>query len=418
MKDFILNKFDKKNNIRTNSALNFFWLGFIIYTLSWVVTTTTYANYIVFQSIQILGLLLFIPNAIRLIQWKFESKYLGFVFSIYCAWQLIVLLRGFQFNYAFLKGQIFDPYEGIFQYLAPLILLFSLKPIYLKKIFYVIVLLSLFFVIYDIFFINDIFQPDSNLTSQAIIEYFSKSLSIPCGFLLLTYPYHSKKRRLLALIIILLTFYLAAIRARRGLMFISINFLVFSYFIYYYNQRIKIITFLLSLLLISSIYLGGLNLFNENKNGMFSYLSERLDEGTTATRDGVEIAFFLDMKPIDWIIGKGINGSYYCPGIDGDRNYRTGIESDYLNIILKGGLISLGLMLLIAIPAIFKGIFYSKNILSKAAGIWILFYIIDIYPTPVTDFTLNYLLVWISIGICYSQTIRNIPESNMKLLLT
>ncbi len=417
MKDFVLN--ENKIDIRTNSTLNYFWLGFIIYTLSWVITTTTYTNYIVFQSIQILGLLLFIPNAIRLMQWKFESKYLMYVFSIYCAWQLTVLIRGFQFNYEFMKSQIIDPYEGIFPYLAPFILLFPLKPFYLKKVFNVILLLSLFYVIFVMFFKSDILLPDSNLTSQAIIEYFSKTLSISCGFLLLTYQYHSKRRRLLVLLIILLTFYLAAIRARRGLMFISINFLVFSYFIYYYNQRKKIITFIFSILLIFSVYFWVLNVFNENENSMFSYLSERLDENTTATRDGVEVAFFLDMKPINWIIGKGINGSYYCPDIDGDgsSDYRKGIESDYLNIILKGGIISLALMLLIAIPAIFRGIFYSKNILSKAAGIWILLYLIDLYPTPVTDFTLNYLLVWISIGICHSRKLRNIPESKIKLLL-
>jgi hypothetical protein len=139
------------------------------------------------------------------------------------------------------------------------------------------------------------------------------------------------------------------------------------------------------------------------------------------SRSEVEQYFFRDLKPIDWIIGKGINGKYFCPmgdGIGGITILRNGIETDYLNIILKGGIISLGLNLLIAIPAIINGLFHSKNLLSKAAGIWILFYLIDLYPSPVTTFSLNYLLVWISIGICYSKELRYLSDEKIKEVLT
>jgi hypothetical protein len=67
-----------------------------------------------------------------------------------------------------------------------------------------------------------------------------------------------------------------------------------------------------------------------------------------------------------------------------------------------------------AVPAMFKGLFYSKNILSKAAGIWILLWLTDLYPATINTFTLNYLLVWISVAICYSKTIRNMPDSAIK----
>jgi hypothetical protein len=122
------------------------------------------------------------------------------------------------------------------------------------------------------------------------------------------------------------------------------------------------------------------------------------------------------MNTQDWIIGKGMNGKYFCPGIDvNDRTgYRRIIETDYLNIILKGGIISLGLLILILVPAIIKGLFYSKNLLSKAAAFWIFLWLIDLYPASVNAFSLNNLLVWLSIGICYSKTIRNISESGIK----
>ena len=157
-------------------------------------------------------------------------------------------------------------------------------------------------------------------------------------------------------------------------------------------------------------------MLNANRYGIFRLLTER---GNEDTRTGVEVSFYKDMKIEDWIIGKGIQGSYYAPEIEEDEKaritgYRTLIETDYLNIILKGGIISLGLLLLIAIPAIFKGLFYSRNILSKASAIWILLWIILLYPATVTTFTLNYLLVWISIGICYSKSMRSLPDPKIK----
>ena len=92
------------------------------------------------------------------------------------------------------------------------------------------------------------------------------------------------------------------------------------------------------------------------------------------TQERVELYFYDDMKTKDWIIGRGINGEYFLSNVEENQitNYRRNIETGYLQTILKGGLISLGLFIFIAIPALIKGLFYSKNILSKAAAIWIL----------------------------------------------
>lgn len=402
-----------------DSAFKIFWVGFLIYTISFTLTYIPVINDHVANIFKSIGILLFIPAAINQIQWKFESKYLMFVFSLYCLCVFTVILRGFNFDLTYIKIMLTDPFEGIFSYICPLILLFPLKPGYLKNIFKIIVILSISYIVIAFIVINLFFESGVNLTSQSVFEYTTKTLSLPIGFILLTYPYQSKNRTLLAFFTILLIFFFSAIRARRGLMFVSINMLVFSYFIYFYLHKMKFFLFTLSLLLISTIYFFGTKIYSENQSGIFSYISDRLNEGIDETRSGVEDDLFQDMEFKDWVIGKGINGSYYSPGLDGEdfRDYRTGIETDYLAIILKGGLINLGLLLLIAIPAIFKGLFYSRNILSKAAGIWILLYLFDLYPLPVTDFTLNYLLVWISIGICYSNTIRNIPENKMNLLL-
>jgi hypothetical protein len=328
-----------------------------------------------------------------------------------------VITRGFLFEYQFIKHILFDATFGILLYFAPLILLFPRDLIYYKKVFDVVVVLAIAYLVYDLLFIKDLLYLGRNIKSQAILEYFSQHLSLPSGFLLMTYIYHSKKRWLFALIVIVLTFLLAAIRARRSLMFMSINILVFSYFIYYYTHKVKLLVFILSFILITAIYIAGAKIYSGNRTGLFSYVTERIDENT---RVGVEQYFYRDMKPIDWLVGRGINGQYYCPLIiEGTLTpYRGVIETGYLQNILYGGVISIGLLLFIAIPAMFKGLFRSKNLLSKAAGLWILLFLIDLYPATPTIFSMNYLLVWMSIGICYSKKIRDTPENETVEILS
>ena len=128
---------------------------------------------------------------------------------------------------------------------------------------------------------------------------------------------------------------------------------------------------------------------------------------------------YADMSPTDWVIGKGIKGQYYCPVVENVNDaegagYRDNIETGYLQIILKGGIISLALLLLMFVPAVYKGLFKSKNVLSKAAALWIFLWIIYLYPSGGIVFTMNYVLVWIAVGICYSEKIRNLPDSTIK----
>src|SRR5690606_104511 len=115
------------------------------------------------------------------------------------------------------------------------------------------------------------------------------------------------------------------------------------------------------------------------------------------------------------IIGKGMDGEYYCPGIDPDdvTGYRSTIETDYLQLVLKGGLVSVIMFLLITIPAIIKGLFFSRNLLTKAAACWIIWVLLNMYPATIITFTLQYILLWISVAICFSPFIRNMAEEEL-----
>jgi hypothetical protein len=413
---------DKDENFeldgKTNLALNFFWLGFIIYTLIFTISITGLIPYrfvVVFQMVQYLGMFTFIIAAITLIRYDFESSYLKIVFGLYLFWQITVIMRGFVFSVDYIKSSLLDTWFGILIYFTPVLLLFPRKIKAYKKVFNVIVILGIAFVFYDLVFIKELLYTHGNSRlSQALIEYFARNLALPCGFILLTYVYHTDKRNLFSLLVFGTAFLLSAIRARRSLMFMSMTMLFISYLVFYFSNRGKIIKIVFSIMLVLSLGVYGAYVYSMQKSGVFGLLSSRMHEDT---RSGVVGYFYKDMKPVDWLIGKGINGMYYCPGIDeGNRitTFRAVIETGYLQIILKGGLVSMVFILLIGVPAIIKGIFYSKNLLSKAAGIWIFWFLFNLFNSVGDAFILTYLLVWISIGICYEPGILKMTDSEIK----
>lgn len=392
-------------------TVNLFLIGFIIYTASWTLSASKQANYVVCQLLQTVGLVIFIPACIQLVKLEFDNEYQKISFSLFFAWSLSIFIRGlFDIDsFDVFKATFFNPWFGGFLYFAPIVMLFPKKLILYKKLFDTIIILAFFYIIYDLIYLSDLMEPDGeNERSRDIVEYFSKTLSIPIIFILLTYTYHSRSRNLYALIVLLLTIFFSMVRARRGMLVMAISPLMFVYLFFLMDKNVKLINKIFSIIIASAIILGTIYLFANNKIEVFNLLEER---GTDDTRSGVEENFYKSMKGIDWVIGRGMLGEYYSPTLD--ISHRGTIETDYLNMILKGGYVQLGLIISILIPAMINGIFRSKNRLSKVAGIWIFIWILSTYPATVQVFTLYYMLVWISVGICYSPTIRNIPEEKL-----
>lgn len=396
-----------------DNLLNLFWFGFVLYTASYTISMTQQVNYIFCQIFQILGLVIAIPSALSLMKFKIENKYLQVIFTLYCLWLTVTVLRGFRTDYESVKIMLFDAWFGLLPYFVPLLLLFPQKPLYYKRLFTVILILGLIYILYDVLFIKDLLNSDKkNLRSQAIVEYFSRTLAVPSLFILLTFKYQSKKIRYFATFVITLLILFALVRARRSLLATTVLALVFVYILYLSQSNQKLSVVLGSFIVGIFLLLIGVEFFNSNKDGLFKSIIER---GLEDTRTGVEKCFYKDMQLKDWVMGKGINGEYFCPGIDKEdiTGYRDVIETDYLQTILKGGLISLILFLLIAIPAMIKGLFYSKNMFAKAAGIWILYVLLNMYPASINTFTMQYLLVWFAIGICYSNVLLTMPENEI-----
>lgn len=397
---------------RERELVNLMWMGFILYTLSYTLTTTTYINPVICQVLQLMGLLVFIPSFFTLAKFRISNTYLSIVFTLYMLWVAYIVIRGLPTNGEEIKFMIFDAWFGGILYLSPLFLLLPPKLYYLKKLFQSIFILAIAFLFYDVFFLRDLLSQGESLTSMYIIEYFSKTLAVPAFFLLMAFRYHTNQKKFFLIIILLVTIFFALYRARRGLLFMCGLSAMISYILYLSQTKNRYFIVILTIVVGGILVVLGMEFFTSSRSGIFEYITDR---GLEDTRSSVELCLYQDLTSKEWIIGKGMNGEYYCPGIDPDdvTGYRKTIETDYLQLVLKGGLVSVFIFLLITIPAIIKGLFFSKNLLTKAAACWILYILINMYPATINTFTLQYILLWIAVAICFTPFLRNMEEEDL-----
>jgi O-antigen ligase len=169
--------------------------------------------------------------------------------------------------------------------------------------------------------------------------------------------------------------------------------------------------------------IGVVIIVSMNNSKLNSTIGSKLqDRLTEDTRSAVFEFYFLSMAD-DWIFGKGMNGVYYCP-IGGEIeeenveftevNYREAIENGYLQLILSGGILHLMLFLLILAPAAFLGIFKSSNQFTRACGLIILLWLIDMFLYGLPTLSLHYIFVWISVGYCINSELRKRSDEDIR----
>ena len=107
--------------------LFFFWLGFIIYSSSFAISTTGQVNYVVCNLLQIIGLFMIIPTSIFLIDFRIDDSYLKTLMWLYLIWTMSVIIRGFVFEYDIIKLLLFNAFESLFIYFVSIVVLFPKK---------------------------------------------------------------------------------------------------------------------------------------------------------------------------------------------------------------------------------------------------------------------------------------------------
>jgi hypothetical protein len=229
------------------------------------------------------------------------------------------------------------------------------------------------------------------------------------GYYLMFSAYLEKKRANLAFIVLMVGIISFSILARRSDLFTLLAILVSAYFLSLKTtlkpnvfRYFPVFITLIVIILISN-------------GSIYSTLTSRLEQRLTEDSRSYVVEFFWLSLQDDFLLGKGLNGTYYCPiggeledegVIFAELEFREVIENGYLQLMLTGGLIHLLLFLLVLIPAAILGIFYSSNLFARASGVVVLLWLIDMLLYGVPMLRINYIFVWICVGICYKSTLR------------
>lgn len=142
---------------------------------------------------------------------------------------------------------------------------------------------------------------------------------------------------------------------------------------------------------------------------VFDAFFNKMETGMSS-RELVIEAFIYDFNktPSDWVFGRGLFGEFDGGLLnDKETGLRNGIENGYLQLILKGGWVYLGLLILISIRSIYLGLYKSNNIFVKGCACIILLYYLDMVGFGVMEYgSLKFIYIFLSISVCSSRKWR------------
>jgi len=262
------------------------------------------------------------------------------------------------------------------------------------------------------------------LGAEGYIRNFASGSTI----IFLTLFYHSKRVNFIVIVTYILSLLSMVLLARRNQILYLVMVLLLLVFTTFFTSGSQIkksrsnIAFglLFAISFIPFIFLTNLD---------FSKAEERFsittNKGINYSREAVlhDFKTSFNKKPIDWWLGRGIFGTYQSSTVSQiEKNMlgygkRSGIENGYYNHILKGGLFYLIPFVLLSLIGFNRGMFRSNNMLSKAAAAIVLINLVDLIGFGLPDLNLKYLILWFSLALCYSTTIRNYTDDYIKEMI-
>jgi hypothetical protein len=339
---------------------------------------------------------------------SFVVKLIKIVFLIVSSYLLIGSFR----KEIFYIQEIFAERFYFLPYLLPIIFLFIKYDLsilkYLIQFSYYLLPLALFVEVYIIIFTLDPFYYVQNAIGIL-------TLSIAPNLLLFTsHLSTNKKLTLLSTLYFLLFAFILAKLGRRGETFENV-FMLFWFLILRLgsksiNQSKKFNFFILSLILLFVLS------FFVYQNRKDIYLFERgvsadgFDESRGETIDN--FLYEYGREPNDYLYGRGLNGTFQKFS-HGENMFSRSIEIGYLNIMWKGGLFYLVPMMLLFIISFARGFFKSNNDFVKGLAGNILWQIIYMASFGMANFATNYVLIWISVGICLDPRMRKFSNTEI-----
>lgn len=255
------------------------------------------------------------------------------------------------------------------------------------------------------------------------------SYLMPISFLLLFLPALSKRKKNLLLLIVVVVI-VADLTSRSNVIKFGVPILLLS--IYYMRDKItskflesvRLVLIIAPLLFFTLAVTSVFNVFKMNE-----YLGEQKVMGTDNEGKRVEQDMAVDtrtfiyeevlksaMKNDYWIFGRTPargNDSAAFGGATFEltkRYERLANEVGVANVFTWMGVVGVILYFFIFFRASFLAVNRSRNIYAKMLGIYVAFRWLYSWVEDVNNFTLNYFMLWIMIGLCFSYSFRMMSD--------
>lgn len=254
----------------------------------------------------------------------------------------------------------------------------------------------------------------------------------PFSFLLVFFPILSKKWKLICLGIAVYVI-LADFGARSNVIKFSVPILFCL--IYYFRKFIsnKLFEFIrLTLIVLPLVFfslgvLGIYNIFNPNGDKHKALIEKKRDFNGNLIEDDLmadtRTFLYVDVlatanKYNTWVFGRSqargnISDSFGELDMN-KRNERNANEVSILNYFTWLGIVGVILIFILFYQATYLAINQSNNIFSKIIGLFIAFRWTYGWVEDINNFYIQYLFLWLFIGFCYSESFRQMTDSEMK----
>jgi hypothetical protein len=240
----------------------------------------------------------------------------------------------------------------------------------------------------------------------------------PLLFLLMGF-FINKKLKILLYIIFILILFIAAFYGRRSLFGDIIFLFAFLQLIKASSKSVSKISLFLQYSLLFLMIIPIILSYSENIAQLSVFERGISQEGWEKSRGIVVDEFFEDFTSVsDWVFGRGLNGTIKRSiGASKDTGEGKGIENGYLHIILKGGNIYFFFVSYFFLKAFYLGWFKSNNDFTKAFAALLIIHLFGMIGFNIPVFSHRYMLLWLSIPICFSVYYRSLTNQQIKQLI-
>lgn len=258
---------------------------------------------------------------------------------------------------------------------------------------------------------------------------------VPISFLLLFFPAVSFRQK-----IVLMFFTVIVIISDLGARSNVIKFVVpFLFLLFYYFREtvsVKTMEIIRWALIVVPIILfilgvtGIFNVFNMNDYIKTDYEATAVDEGGNRVKTNLkgDTRTFIYVEVLQsasknnyWLFGRTPARGNESESF-GEASYlltrkyeRLTNEVAITNVFTWTGIIGVILYFLIFFSASFLAVNRSENIYAKILGLYVAFRWLYAWVEDVNNFSLNYFMLWIMLGLCFSFTFRGMTNHEVTL---